>query len=146
MRHEATGFTDRTKVRHGRRSGEQRHTGFFLGRAPRVGSRRHVTYRRLVFELLREQLLVPPMMTNDLGWTKGYFEFVEHRELSPLNLLPQHCFKDSDGRYFDEKSNRLRAPVEPVGQWGLQSFRTIDDDISKAIGIALVLDERADLA
>jgi hypothetical protein len=97
-------------------------------------------------ELLRGQLLVPPMMTNNLGWTKGYFEFVEHRELSPLDLLPQHCFKDSDGRYFDEKSNRLRAPVEPVGQWGLHSFRAIDDEILKAMGIALVPDERADLA
>ena len=29
--------------------------------------------------LVLKQLLAPPMMTNKLPWTKGYFEFLEHR-------------------------------------------------------------------
>src|SRR5882724_3451678 len=30
-------------------------------------------------ELLRSQLLLPPIMTNRLPWTKGYFEYIENR-------------------------------------------------------------------
>lgn len=93
--------------------------------------------------LLRGQLLVPPMMTNKRPWTMGYFETLEHRELVPMDRLPQHCFYSSPlgpegiGRYFDEYSNRLPGPIEPVGSWGLDSFRTIDDEVSAALGIPL---------
>lgn len=92
-------------------------------------------------ELVREQLLVPPMMTNRLPWTKGYFEHLENRPLTPEDRLPQHCFKDTRGWYFDEHSNRLPGPIDPVGEWGLDSFRTIDDEISKALGIPLAPEE-----
>jgi hypothetical protein len=92
-------------------------------------------------ELLRGQLLVPPMMTNKQPWTKGYFEHIENRPLAPVDRLAQHCFKDSRGWFFDELRNRLSAAVDPVGQWGLHSFRTIDDEISKALGIPLAPDD-----
>jgi len=77
-------------------------------------------------------------MTNRLPWSKGYFEFVENRSLGPTDVLPQHCFKD-DVRwgYRDERGDRLERPVEPGGEWGLHSYRTIDDEISKALGIPL---------
>jgi hypothetical protein len=89
-------------------------------------------------ELLRGQLLIPPVMTNRLPWSKGYFEFVENRPLSSHDILPQHCFKDDvRGGYRDEHGSRLDHPVEPVGEWGLHSFRTIDDEVSKALGIPL---------
>ena len=93
-------------------------------------------------ELLRGQLLVPPIMTNKRPWTMGYFETLQKRELGPMDRLPQHCFFSSPflgraGQYFDEYSNRLPGPIEPVGEWGLGSFRTIDDEISKALGIPL---------
>jgi len=90
----------------------------------------------------RDALLVPPMMTNNQPWTKGYFEHLENRPLTPMDRLAQHCFKDDvRGGYRDEHGNRLPAAVEPVGVWGLQSFRTIDDEISKALGIPLAPDE-----
>jgi hypothetical protein len=91
--------------------------------------------------LLRGQLLVPSMMTNRLAWARGYFEPVEHRPLTHMDQLPQHCFHDPDRGYFDEYSNQLPGPVEPVGTWGLHSFRTIDDEISKALGIPLAPDD-----
>lgn len=90
-------------------------------------------------ELLRGQLLTPPMMTNKLPWTKGYFETLEHRVIDPTDRLPKHCFVDTRGWYFDEYNNRLSAPVEPIGERGLQSFRTIDDKISRALGIELAV-------
>jgi hypothetical protein len=88
-------------------------------------------------ELLHSQLLVAPIITNKLPWAKGYFEFVESRPLGPSDRLPRHSFRDSRGWYFDEFGNRLQGAIEPVGQWGLHSFRTIDDEISKALGLPL---------
>lgn len=87
-------------------------------------------------ELSPERLLVSPIMTNRLPWSKGHFETVEHWPLEAGDVLPQHCFLSAArGRYFDEKGNELPGPVEPVGDWGLHSFRTIDDEISDALGL-----------
>ncbi len=92
--------------------------------------------------LLRDQLLVAPMMTNRVPWTKGYFEHVESRPLFAGDRLDQHCFKDDvRGGFRDERGNRLVAPVAPVGDWGLQSYRTLDDEVSEALGITLSAEE-----
>lgn len=48
-----------------------------------------------------------------------------------VTLLPQRC----GGRYFDENGNEVRGPIEPVGDYGLHSYRTIDDTVSEALGI-----------
>ncbi len=88
-------------------------------------------------DLLRGQLLVPPMITNLLPWTRGYFELVEHRPLSRMDRLPQHCFRNSYGAHFDEAGNELAVPVEPVGRLGHQSYRKISNAVSEALGIPL---------
>lgn len=81
------------------------------------------------------ELLVSPMMTNRLPWSRGYFETVAHWPLEPGDVLSQHCFLSAAlGRYFDELGNELPGPVEPVGDRGLHSFRTIADAISDALG------------
>ena len=90
--------------------------------------------------LLRGQLLVPPLMTNKQPWTKGYFQHLETRPLTTMDRLTAHCFKDSSGRYFDEAGNQLKSAVEPVGEWGLHSYRTIDDEVSEALNIPLAAD------
>jgi len=90
--------------------------------------------------LLREQLLIPPVMTNRLPWSRGYFEHIENRSLLDTDRLAQHCFRDTRGWYFDEYGSRLQTATAPVGSWGLGSFRTIDDGISKALGIPLSTD------
>jgi immunity protein 26 of polymorphic toxin system len=94
--------------------------------------------KRPIPELLPEELLIPPIMTNRLPWTKGYLEFLENRPLTDADRFPQHCFVDNYvhcGRYYDEYCNQLSGPVGSVGEWGLDSYRTIDDQISKALGI-----------
>jgi hypothetical protein len=88
----------------------------------------------------RTALLIPPGMVNRLPWSRGYFEFVENRPLAADERLEQHCFKDSRGWYFDELGERLADPTEPVGTFGLQSFRTVDDRISAALGIPFSAD------
>ncbi len=92
-------------------------------------------------ELQPNRLLVPPMLTNRLPWSRGYFEFLRRDELRQEDQLAQHCFYDSIfNQYLDESNNVLPGPVEPVGVHGLHSFRTIDDEISKALGIPLAAD------
>lgn len=83
-------------------------------------------------------LLVPPMATNQKPWTLGFFETVTHLPLVPArDVLSQHCFRDIRGRFFDDQSRELPECIEPCGEFGLHSYRTIDDAISKALGIPL---------
>jgi hypothetical protein len=86
-------------------------------------------------DLIPSRLLVPPIMTNRLPWSRGYFETVDRREAHSQLLLNVYCFRDSRGRYFDERGDELTAPIEPVGERGVHSFRTIDDLVSDALGI-----------
>jgi hypothetical protein len=86
------------------------------------------------------QLLVPPLITNRQPWSKGYFEHVGNQPLGTEDVLKQHCFVDTRGWFFDHMGSRLREQHHPVGQWGLHSYRTIDDDISKALNIPLAAD------
>ncbi len=79
-------------------------------------------------------LLLAPILTNQLPWKHGYFETVDRRPLEDADRLPQHCFREVRGLLFDEHSNRMATPVEPVGIWGVSSFQTIDDDVSAALG------------
>jgi hypothetical protein len=90
-------------------------------------------------ELTPRALLVPPLLTNRQGWLRGYFETVEHRPLAADQVLPTHCFASYVSRdtYYDEYGNRLSEPIEPLGEHELQSYRTIDDQISAALGIPL---------
>lgn len=91
--------------------------------------------------LTPDNLLLPPMFTNNLGWSRGYFETIASIPLGEEDLLPQHCFRRSTGQYFDDKGNELPGPIGPVGSYGLDSFRTIDDAVSEALGIPLAPEE-----
>jgi hypothetical protein len=62
-------------------------------------------------ELSPDSLLVPPIMTDRLAWSKGFSETIANWPVEEGDRLPQHCFRDYAGAYYDEMSNRLRAPV-----------------------------------
>ncbi len=85
-------------------------------------------------ELRPDRLLVPPMLTNRLPWSRGYFQAIGHRPLNEQDVLPRHCFlSGARGTYFDDYGQPLPGPIEPVGDYGLHSFRTIDNAISDAL-------------
>src|SRR5690606_1968335 len=87
------------------------------------------------------RLLIPPLMTNRLPWSRGYFETIAHREFDAGERLPLHCFYSlTFKKYFDDSGNELPKRSEPCGFSGLDSYRTIDDAISKALGIPLAPD------
>jgi hypothetical protein len=84
-------------------------------------------------------LLVPPIYTNRLGWTRGYFETLSNRPLNVEDFVPHHCFRRFDGKYFDENGrqiSKLRAGSF-CGDWALKSYRAIDDLVSAALGVPL---------
>jgi hypothetical protein len=93
----------------------------------------------------KNNLLIPPVMTNRLGWSRGYFEVVAHRDLTDEDIRHPHCFyrpgpvsRPEIRRYYDEYDHELPGPVEPCGLYGLASFRVIDDELSDALGIPRV--------
>lgn len=89
--------------------------------------------------LLPSELLIPPVFTNRLAWSRGYFETVGHSEITQEDLLSQGSFWDAARVCFvDANGSRLPREVPPAGDWGLSSYRWIDDRISEALGIPRV--------
>ncbi len=92
--------------------------------------------KTLIPVLLPTELLLPPMGTNNLPWTRGYFEVVRSEQLETKDLLKLHCFYSAARkRYYDEYGHSLPAPVEPVGSYGVHGLGAIDNEISKALGV-----------
>lgn len=97
--------------------------------------------RTIVWDRLRpDQLLLPPIWINRLAWTKGYVEPLANRPISAEDLLQQHCFRRWNGTYLNEKGQEIPSRVEPCGDWGLASYRWLDDQISDALGLERVPD------
>jgi Immunity protein 26 len=94
-------------------------------------------------DLTPDRLLIPPVVINRLPWSRGYFQHLEQRPITERERLPVHIFKSSHGRLYNEYGRRLDTlptanrggPV--TGQYGLHSFRTVDDEVSRALGIPL---------
>ena len=84
--------------------------------------------------LTPDRLLLPPIFINRLPWSRGYFETVASGEVRPEDVLPQHCFLDVTGRYFDLGWKILPGPTEPCGGWYLHSYQIIDEEIGDALG------------
>jgi hypothetical protein len=116
------------------------------GRCPVPGAHLLYIYRKqleapkLDYSHMRpDQLVIPPVWTNSFAWTNGNFETVDTRELTLSDLLPQHCFyRTSTGKYVDELGNILSQRIEPCGEWGLVSYRWIEDHVTPRAGTASI--------
>lgn len=80
-------------------------------------------------------LLMPPLATNNLPWRHGYFETIMNSPLEATAVMPHHTFKDFRGMFFDDRGQPTMLSDGPVGEDALQSYRTIDDLLSDALGI-----------
>jgi hypothetical protein len=84
------------------------------------------------------RLLIPPTMTNNLGWVHGFFKFVAHWPLQPGEVFPRHCFRYWSAKginYVDEHETPVHEPFEPLGRWALTSYSAIDLRLSDALGL-----------
>jgi Immunity protein 26 len=89
-------------------------------------------------ELRPSELLVPPIGTNRLPWSRGFFEVVKSAPVDPGDILPQHCFRDIFHPFVDEYGKPLSGPTEPVGFYGLSGIGSIDLKIGAALGLAKI--------
>ena len=115
-----------------------------LERAPMPGAYLVYVYRHRsktpepdLAKLRPDDLLLAPRFINQLGWTKGYFLPVACGAIEEGDRLPQHCFRSWSGDFLDENGRKVPGPSGPCGFWGLGNHRTLDNEISEALGIPL---------
>lgn len=86
--------------------------------------------------LVPERLLLPPLLTNRTGWTRGYFVTIRHEELQVGDLLERHCFQDTlarPARFYDENARTSLIRSEPCGVWSIASVESIDAQVEAAL-------------
>ena len=87
-------------------------------------------------KISRDDLLIPPQLTNNLGWVRGYFLFLTHLPIQDGEVFDRHCFwSELNHAHYDEFSNRVAAPFDPLGSQGVASYSLIDLRVSRALGI-----------
>jgi len=92
-------------------------------------------YDDIVFN--KENLLLPPIITNYSPWIHGYFETVGNKPVNKDDVLKQHCFhRDLVNEYVNESGDKLWRKHEPCGKYGLASYKGIDWEISKKLNLA----------
>ena len=86
--------------------------------------------------LSKEELLVAPIGTNNVPFTRGYFEILKSNALGGDDVLAQHCFfNPATKQYFDEMGQRLGEAVEPVGIDGLSGLESIAQKVLTSSGL-----------
>lgn len=104
-----------------------------------IYNERSVSQEPDLAKLTPDRLLLAPVFINQMPWTKGYFATVAQGDLKPSDRLEQHCFwRASQGIFVDENRTPLPREVHPCGEWGLASYRLLDDLISDALGMPRV--------
>lgn len=85
-------------------------------------------------ELTPDRLLMPPFFTMSWAWHKGYFRTVTQAELTPDDLLKQHCFYDAYYKdYVDENDRRIPERADPCGSFALSSFEYFQEEVEAAL-------------
>jgi hypothetical protein len=91
--------------------------------------------------LYHSELLVPPILTNKLGWTKGYFKTIENVAIENFPLVKNATFFYYNGKIFNDNSNELPKPksIEETGSFAVTSYLNIDNLISLSLEIPLAV-------
>ena len=98
----------------------------------------HSKDKSIIPDLNKTNLLVPPIITNYLPWSRGYFETVGNKTLSKDDILQPNCFYSKIfNAYYDEYGNKLDKAYEPVSIYGLAGYKGIDVEISHALGLKI---------
>lgn len=86
----------------------------------------------------KNHLLIPPFVTNDELWNKGYFETIAMHSHQPGDNHPTHCFKSPDDDiYQDEYGEILPGRMEPCGANLFHSCSMIDEALSGVLGFPI---------
>ena len=87
------------------------------------------------------KLLIPPILTNKLGWRKGYFKTIGNVDIKDFISVQNAAFFYYNGKIFDDSSNQLPSPksIEETGSFAITSYLNIDNLISLALEIPLAV-------
>lgn len=89
--------------------------------------------------LTPDNLLVPPVSGNQLGWTKGYFISVTNGPVLTVNgkeiASSNTASPGSTARSLTRAGRFSMGRTEPCVEWGLGNHRTLDDAVSDALGL-----------
>lgn len=85
--------------------------------------------------LARDSLLVPPILTNQIGFTEGFFQILSSGPIQPEDIFEKHCFVNPFGAYLDEAGQRVDAPFEPLARTALAGYGAVGIRVVKALGI-----------
>lgn len=88
----------------------------------------------IAVEEFKNNLIIPPVITNRQGWLRGYYKTVRNVTLKEEGILHQHCFEDSlTGLYSNEFDKTLPKRTEPCGLRGVSSFPGIAEFIESQL-------------
>jgi hypothetical protein len=86
-------------------------------------------------------LLIPPILTNKLGWKKGYFKIIGNVSINNFMSVKEAAFFYYNGEIFNDNSQQLPKPysIETTGSFSITSYLNIDNLISLRLGIPLAV-------
>jgi len=85
--------------------------------------------------LTPRNLLIGPIIVNNLGWSRGYWQIVEREPPLSEDILKRHIFISFGGRgpkdfiYVDEAGDKVYWPSvikDPLSQSGIANFNLVD--------------------
>ena len=87
-------------------------------------------------QLRKEDLAVPPLLTNKRPWTMGYFVTAAHFDITEADRFSRHCFKHPvSGKVYDEDGIEVADGCKPLGSYLLHSYQTIADELARALKV-----------
>lgn len=98
--------------------------------------------KKIIPELKKEELLIPPYFTLSTDWTTGFAETIANIPLDNDDIFhPHYMYCGLRDIYSDGFGNKIDPPAKgcrtPVGDNGFSSLTMLDIDIRKALGIEL---------
>ena len=87
-------------------------------------------------ELKKNNLLIPPLLTNRLGWSRGYYKTIANMPLTQDDVYQPHCFHFfSMNQYRDENAMVMDKPCPPVGSWAMTGYIAIEAEICRTLNL-----------
>lgn len=86
--------------------------------------------------LAKDNLLLPPIITDNSCWKNGYFVTFKTIETSKVDILPQHYFKNPvRNKIYDEHGVTIDSPTEniPIGEESIQFYKSVIKSIESFV-------------
>jgi len=86
--------------------------------------------------LIESDLLIAPHYVNRLGFSRGYMPVIGSIPLCAADKRMDVCYRDAvRNRLVDDSGSPVDQPRRFIGFFGMGNFETLDEEISRALGI-----------